>query len=182
MRFRDIPRFTSDGTYNVDIPIMSIPKTIVEYQNDYGLELNPDFQRGNVWTELQQRRWLEFLLKGGNSANIIRFNCPMFQGAGNFRKLNSTEVREIHMVCVDGLQRLTAMLAFLDNKVQAFGLYFNEFEDRPGFDYCLRFNVNGLQTRKEVLQWYLDLNSGGTVHTQKELERVRKLLAQSVKV
>ena len=37
-------------------------------------------------------------------------------------------------------------------------------------------NINNLQTRKEVLQWYIELNSGGTVHTDAEIDRVKKLL------
>lgn len=173
---------TAHSTYNVDVPITHIPRVISDYVDSYGLELNPDFQRGNVWTVVQQVRWLEFFFRGGNSANIMRFNCPEFQGTGCYREVSYGETRETHMVCVDGLQRLTAMMAFLNNKVKIFGTYFKDFEDKPGFNYCLRFNINGLQTRREVLQWYLDINSGGTVHTQKELERVRKLLAQSVKV
>lgn len=178
MRFTDIPRFTSDGKYSIDVPLSYLERTLADYREVYNLELNPDFQRGNVWTVVQQVRWLEFFFKGGNSANIIRFNCPEFQGMGQYRELLVGEIRESHMVCVDGLQRLTAMLAFLNNKVKIFGIYFKDFEDKPGLNYSLRFNINGLQTRREVLQWYLDINSGGTVHTQKELERVRKLIAE----
>lgn len=176
MRFVDIPKFTSDGSYNVDIPVNYIERTLADYKEAYGLELNPDFQRGNVWTATQQERWLEFFFRGGKSANIIRFNCPDFQGTGRFIEPPRGEVRETHMVCVDGLQRLTAMCAFLNNRIKVFGCYLKDFEDKPGLEYCLRFNVNGLQTRKEVLRWYLDINSGGTVHTQKELEKVRKMI------
>ena len=38
------------------------------------------------------------------------------------------------------------------------------------------FHVNYLKTRREVLEWYLQLNGGGTPHSQKELDRVRGLL------
>ena len=40
-----------------------------------------------------------------------------------------------------------------------------------------RWHVNDLSTYSEVLQWYLDLNSGGTVHTEEELNRVQQLLS-----
>ncbi len=43
------------------------------------------------------------------------------------------------------------------------------------------FCVNDLQTRAEVLQWYLDLNEGGVVHTSEELNRVRAMLAKEQK-
>ena len=33
-----------------------------------------------------------------------------------------------------------------------------------------------VKTREEVLSWYLDLNSGGTVHTEEELTKVRGLI------
>jgi len=38
--------------------------------------------------------------------------------------------------------------------------------------------VNNLKTRKEVLQWYIEFNSGGTVHTDAEIQRVKKLLEE----
>jgi len=33
-----------------------------------------------------------------------------------------------------------------------------------------------LEKAGEVLQWYLDFNSGGVVHTEEELKKVRELL------
>jgi hypothetical protein len=38
--------------------------------------------------------------------------------------------------------------------------------------------VNDLKTKAEVLQWYLDINSGGVVHTETELEKVKRLLTK----
>ena len=40
----------------------------------------------------------------------------------------------------------------------------------------LIIHVNNLKTKKEVLQWYIDMNAGGTPHTTKEIERVKKLI------
>lgn len=42
----------------------------------------------------------------------------------------------------------------------------------------LKFNVNDLQTRTEVLRWYIEMNSGGVVHSDEEIERVKELLRQ----
>ena len=52
-------------------------------------------------------------------------------------------------VCVDGLQRITAMI---------------------------RLHVNDLKTYPEVLQWYIEMNAGGTPHTNEEIARVQQLL------
>lgn len=83
------------------------------------------------------------------------------------------------MVCVDGLQRLTAIRKFLNNDLKVFGHYLNEFEDKDVFlrrHNGILFNINDLKTKKEVLKWYLDFNTGGTVHSDEEIIRVKKIL------
>ena len=37
-------------------------------------------------------------------------------------------------------------------------------------------NVNDLKTEKEVLQWYIDMNAGGTPHSSEEIQRVREMI------
>lgn len=82
-------------------------------------------------------------------------------------------------VCVDGLQRLTAIRKFVDGKIPLFGSYFNEFEDAMSLvKDCIKVNINDLKTEKEVLQWYVDMNSGGTPHTNEEIERVERMIQE----
>lgn len=175
MRFRDIPQLTSAGSYQVNMPLEYIPNRIKEWQEDdyYKLQLNPDFQRGHVWTEEQQIAFIEYLLSGGQSARIIYFNKPDWQGGDKLQGDYND------FVCVDGLQRLTAVLRFMNNKIKVFGTFFCEFEDRIPFDIDLLFNVNNLKTKKEVLQWYIEFNSGGTPHTKDEIERVKRMLKEA---
>lgn len=33
-------------------------------------------------------------------------------------------------------------------------------------------------TKEEVLQWYVDMNTGGTPHTNEEIERVKKMIKE----
>lgn len=40
----------------------------------------------------------------------------------------------------------------------------------------LIIHVNNLKTEKEVLQWYIDMNAGGTPHAKEEIERVKELI------
>lgn len=172
-KFRDIPQLTSVGNYQVNMPLEYIPDRIKEWQEDdyYKLQLNPDFQRGHVWSEDQQIAYIDYLLRGGQSARIIYFNKPDWQGGGGKLQGDYND-----FVCVDGLQRLTAVLRFMNNEIKVFGTFFCEFEDRIPFDIDLLFNVNNLKTKKEVLQWYIEFNSGGTPHTQNEIERVKRML------
>ena len=107
-KFKDIPQLTRAGSYNTNIPLTHMLKTISEWEQDeyYQLQLNPNFQRGHVWTEKQQIAFVEFLLRGGKSARVIYFNKPSWQ-------MTKTVNDYDDFVCVDGLQRITAVTKFL---------------------------------------------------------------------
>lgn len=174
-KFQNIPQFTRVPGYSVDVPWAYLKNHLAREQEAAqeggGIDLNPDFQRGHVWTPEKQTAFVEFILRGGESAKNLYFNCP------NFRSGNTKGY-----VLVDGKQRLTAALAFLDDQVPVFGGWvYSDFTDKMDFLTArFRWNVNDLHTRAEVLQWYLDLNTGGVVHTNEEIEKVRALLAQEL--
>lgn len=168
VRFSDIKPLTSWGADFYDVSWTGLSRQLAEYDKDYGLDLDPDFQRGHVWTEAQQIAYIEFKLRGGKSGGDILLNCPAWY--------DSSSVKDRTMRLIDGKQRLNAVLRFMNNKLPAFGYLLNEYEDEPRFTRT-RFTlfINCLQSRKEVLQWYLEVNAG-TPHTQDELERVKFLL------
>lgn len=131
------------------------------------LDMNPDFQRGHVWTQAQQIAYIEHCLSGGQSGREIYFNCVGWQRSyvGPF-------------VLVDSKQRIEAVLKFLANDLPIFGSHlFNDFTGKissgSGF---FNFNINDLNTWADVLKWYLEMNSGGTPHAKEELSRVEDLL------
>jgi len=81
---------------------------------------------------------------------------------------------------VDGKQRLTAVLAFLADEISAFGRRRSEYEDKfPRLWPSFRFCFGNFTKRVDILKWYLDFNSGGTVHTSAELDRVKYLLQEA---
>lgn len=174
-RFKDIPQFTSSGSYQVNYPLTSLVKYIEEEVSEIGLQLNPEFQRGHVWTEEQQIAWLEYHLRGGKSGNTIYLNNPFWNSV---RKAKQGEYSDY--VCVDGLQRIIAAQRFVHNEIKVFGSYFDEYEDKLRLvnDNTLILNVNDLKSEKEVLQWYIDMNAGGTPHTSKEIERVKQMIEE----
>jgi hypothetical protein len=142
----------------------------VEHEvTDNGLDLNPDFQRGHVWTMEQKTAYVEYAIRGGISGKELYFNCAGWMA--DFRG---------PFVLVDGKQRLDAALGFLRNEVPICnGFYYKDFEDKltsssPEF----YVNINDLPTRADVLRWYLDLNTGGVIHTREELDKVRVLLVK----
>lgn len=130
------------------------------------LDLEPDFQRAHVWTPEQQVSYVEYILHGGESGKELYFNC-----AGWMRDWRGP------YVIVDGKQRLEAVRRFMRNEIPAFGRRLEEYRDKPDM-ITARFswNVAALETRREVLQWYIAFNRGGTVHTAEEIAKVQRLL------
>ncbi len=168
MRYKDIPKYTRSSQYCVNVHLSNFKYTIDEFKEEYGLQLNPEFQRGHKWTEKQQCGFIEFFLKGGKCESI-KFNKPSWQ---NYSECNEYD----DMVCVDGLQRTTAILRFTNNEIKVFGCYWNEFDKPAQRRLSILVDVNDLKTEVEVLQWYIDLNSGGTIHTDEEIEKVKTMM------
>lgn len=82
-------------------------------------------------------------------------------------------------VCVDGLQRITALRKFWGNELKVFGHYRNQIEGIPrDSTSSVMIHINDLQTKADVLQWYIEMNEGGTPHTKEEIARVKHLLEE----
>ena len=170
MKFSEIPQYTRDGNYQTSIPIRNLPEFIDGFVKDYGLELNPDFQRGHVWDEPRQTAFVEHILRGGQGSRDIRMNCRNW--------LNGPMEDRRPFVLVDGLQRLTALRKFMENRIPAFRTLRKNFQDDMPLEYSVQIMVNNLPTRAGVLRWYIEINAGGIAHSPEEIDRVRNLLAQ----
>jgi len=165
-RFRDIPLFTEAGSWECDFDLHRGLRWIDQQVEECGLDLFPDFQRLHVWTEEQQVAWLEFFLRGGKTGRVFYFNHPGWM-----------TTFEGDMVLVDGKQRIQAIRRFINNEIRVFGSLFSEYTDSPRLIVItLKMNVNNLKTRADVLRWYIEMNAGGTPHTEEEIEKAMRLL------
>lgn len=171
MKWNEIPKFKEfDMTSPIEIGFVSYVQFIKDEIEKYNLQMNPDFQRGHVWTENQQISYVEFILRGGKSGRDFYFNWN-----------RDTD----EYVCVDGLQRTTALEKFVNGEIKVFGQYFDEFGftkfivgGNPLSEYKVRIYQNNLNSKKEVLQWYVDMNVGGTPHTNEEIERAKRMIEE----
>jgi hypothetical protein len=146
------------------------------YKMGGDFDLCPDFQRGHVWTREQQLRYVENLLRG-IAPRELRFNSPIFDE----HRRTGGDLHPYDFVCVDGLQRLTAVRLFLIGDFKVFDeLYAEDLRGTPfdPFRMSMYFtmNVHSLNERSGLLRMYLDINNGGSAHTEAELDRVRALL------
>ena len=167
MKFSDIKKFPS-VRYNIDVAWDYLETHINRYIKEYGLQMNPDFQRGHVWTKEQQISFVEYMLKQPQVGSCIYINHP-----------NWMDSFEGDMVLVDGLQRLTAALSYLKNEIPAYGVYLKDMEGHGLRSIFFQFKIASIKTKKEVLEWYIDFNAGGTPHSKEEIEKVKLLLKET---
>lgn len=166
MKFKDIPQFPQ-AYYSTHVGLTYLKETLEHWNRpETPLILNPEWQRGHVWTDQQKIAFMEYFLKGGTTGRDIYFNCSSWQAA-----------YDTPVYCVDGLQRITAALDFLDNKIKVFGCFFSCYEDKPRLvQDRFVFNMMCLRNKKDLLKVYIDFNSGGTPHNQEEIDRVQKMV------
>jgi hypothetical protein len=135
--------------------------------------LNPDFQRGHIWSEVQQIKFVEFMLRNGNNPS----NHCRFIFWNEFKKdLNAGEKYQI--VLVDGLQRITAVMKFIKGEIIAYGHKIKDYGHWALWHNDFIFCIATYQNELDVLNWYLALNEGGVVHTKEELDRIKEMIVK----
>lgn len=139
-------------------------------------ELSPDFQRGNkIWSKKQKIQYIENLIRGLAPVEF-RFNSDNW--------LNKYDGKKENIVCIDGLQRISAILDFMEKKISVFeGV---SYEDLKKYGYPIG-NLNviikmyAIESRADLLQYYIMLNAGGTAHSKKEIAKVSEMLSNELK-
>lgn len=161
--------------YTVQHEWRDLRAALTRYGEAYGgIDLTPAFQRGHVWTTHQQEGFIASALRNllPESALNIQLNCPNWTDDDYDGDLLPG------VVCIDGLQRLTAVLKFMDGELSPLGLTIRDF-DNSSFHikthFCLRIQMFEHKYEADLLQHYLDHNSGGTPHSPSEIDRVTAL-------
>lgn len=131
-------------------------KTITPQPQGLWLNIDPDYQRGHIWSEGQSAAFVGHKLEGGDSPTLTIQRRP------------GDPVDEL----VDGKQRLLSILHFVEGHIPALlsdghSYFLREWspEDQRAIphslDLILRARVVCLPTRADVLRFYLRLNRGG---------------------
>jgi len=166
-KFQNIPQFTRSPSYHVTQPWLYLEDWLARRPT----LVDADFQRLHVWTEAQQIAYIEYILRGGKSGRAIYFNQADWMGAF-----------KAPMYLVDGKQRTNAVLRFLHNEIPAFGTLLRDYEDSLNqLEAYFDIYVNDLKTYRDVVRWYIEMNTGGTPHTDEEIAKAVDLLEQAPK-
>jgi len=163
-----LPGAFPHAAYEVHVPWNHLEDTLAHHVKDYGLNLDPDYQRAHVWTKKQQTAYIEYMLLGGELSRTLVFTADHWMSSGDLKRYELT----------DGKQRLEAVRAFLRSEVYAFRYTFKQYKGTLRFTHHnFGWRVVEVENRADVLKLYLSMNAGGTPHSPKELARVQQLLA-----
>jgi hypothetical protein len=173
MKRSDIKLLVHPGHYVTDVDWEFFVNNWVNMHHGIRVVV-PDFQRCHVWVHKQQVSYVENMLRGYPSGRDVYYNHPTW---GSFE-----DAEKYPLEVIDGQQRINAVVAFMGNEFPVFGdNYHKDFEGRLDYNTAsFRVHVLNMKTRREVIEWYIAFNAGGTVHTSEELSRVRRLLEEEV--
>lgn len=170
------------AAYTADWHLRGLETMLQDTQADVigaggSFDLTPDYQRGHVWKQEQRVYFIESLIRRTAEAKVL-FNCPGWTSASE----EGGDIPEHTFQCIDGLQRLTTLRMFMANEIKVFGGY--TAAQLKGTPFCprnfrLQISIYQFNWRADLLQFYLDLNQGGTVHSVSELSRVQELLVEA---
>lgn len=176
--FDDIPMmiYSKQSPYQIDVSLDGLDTWVIgdepsTKERPRMIEMCPDYQRGRVWTEEQRVHFVEYVLRGGRENLTIIYN-----------QMGRLHNRQHPYECVDGLQRMTALHDFRNDKLVVFGnktcsdLTKASKHGFPWNRYHVRIHIMSLQSRADILRFYLEMNGAGTPHSKEELERVMKML------
>jgi hypothetical protein len=175
MQVIDLPAQFPRAHYSVTVPWDSVESTIDRLTKMGNpkefLDLDPDFQRGHVWTRDQQIAYVDFILLGGEASSTLTFNCPGWM----------KDFRGPYTI-VDGKQRLEAVRSFMRGEYRVLAGHGGRVEgwlvSEIHLPYFANFDwrVHALDDREQVLRLYLGMNRGGTPHTEEEIRKVEGML------
>ena len=163
----------SQLTENEDIKISYSNVTIKSLLHRYyffGINCNPSYQRGSVWTDDDRELLLETIFMGGEIGRFVLKNIDMDEWHENQNYLYEI---------IDGKQRLLTLAAFYEDRFRYKGYLYSELskKDKRTFDETA-IAIADLRnlSKKDTLRVFLLLNRGGKVVSNTVLDHAKELL------
>lgn len=142
----------------------------------FGIDLNPKYQRGNVWTEEQKVKLIDSIYRDINIGSIVLVEKQWFN--------EYNVVSEMYEV-LDGKQRLTTIIDYISSKFKYRGKYYyelsentrHEFENKQILVGNLKLNRESqTYNRKKVLEQFIRLNECGTSMEKSIIDNAKKMI------
>jgi hypothetical protein len=165
---RSIQDSVPDCVYCVNIPLGRLRENLDLYKTN----MCPNYQRDYVWNIEQKQNFVGAFLENCKSIPPIWMNWV------------SIDHNRSHSEVVDGKQRINACLNWLDGDFEAIcpcgeTVAFKDLNkvDIRNINMSVTFVWNFVELSDiDVMKYYLKLNSGGTVHSADDLNKVKNMI------
>lgn len=153
----------------------STVESLMHYHYHFGIDFNPDYQRGIVWTAKDKELLLDSIFKNADIGKFVLVH------------LNDKEwtERNVGYEILDGKQRLLTLLEFYENRFPYHGMFYNDlsmsdrraFKEHPVVVGQLRDDfASKAEFKKMVLRCFLMLNRGGRAMDKEHLDAIEHKL------
>jgi hypothetical protein len=174
-------------------PVVAEPMTIdfvesdVNYSNTcisgllmkyfkFGIDMNPEYQRGNVWTEEQQVKLIDSIYSNINIGSFVLVEKKWFE--------NYNVVSDMYEI-LDGKQRLTAIIDYVSSKFTYRGKYYHELSEYTRSKFENQQILIGMMklskkddsyNRKQVIKQFIRLNECGTSMEKSIIDKAKEIV------
>lgn len=164
--------FTSKDAIELHFMNQTI-ESLIHKVYSFGVDMNPDYQRGLVWDSADKEYLLDSIFKGIDIGKFVFVHRPD----------EKWKVDRISYEILDGKQRLNTLIEFYEDRITYKGCTFSQlgWEDRRTFKEHMVSVAEVRETnKKDILVSFLSLNRGGRVMDKGQIEKVEKMLAEII--
>ncbi len=157
---------------NGDLKLNYSQRTISSILHMYyysGLDLNPDYQRGNVWSPDDKVLLIDSIFRNIDIGKFTIIKRPFKENTQSYEIL-------------DGKQRIITILEFFEDRFEYKGLKFSElnWRDQNHFeDYNISHSEATNLSHEQKYRYFLNLNVTGKPIDPKHINHVKQLLRVS---
>lgn len=133
---------------------------------DIGLDLDPDYQRGNVWTLAQKVALIDSIFK---NIDIGKFTI--------IRRRWKDDIDYLYEI-LDGKQRTIAISEFFEGRFTYQGMRYQDLHpsDQNHFkNYAISYAEINPLTNEQKYRYFLKLNTSGQPHEEEHLNKVKEM-------
>jgi hypothetical protein len=172
----EIERLEEDEDIRFQYSQRDLSSLINMYFGKYGIDLEPEYQRGNVWTHEQKVDLINSIF---HNVDIGKFAVIKRPWGPDGSKPLTPKLYEM----LDGKQRLTAIIEYYTGHFTYKGMYYDDLHprDKHHFKY---YSVSEADTEpltnKQKYLYFLKLNTTGTPVDPAHMAKVAKLLEEEL--
>jgi hypothetical protein len=164
-------RIVNDFIKNSDLELNYHQASMLEIfgkKYHFGLEMDADYQRGNVWTLEDNIALIHSIFNNVDIGKFVFIELKWKEHPLNY-------LYEV----LDGKQRINAIMEFYENKFAYNGLFFNQLSKKEQY-HLTEYHINIASisniTKEQKLRYFLMLNTSGKVMDKEHLKKVENML------